>query len=433
MASPAPTGRPPQPRRAPTALALPGSRPRRRSVSPLERAGLVAFAFWVPLDSRVPVGGTGLGTLLLIGMLGAVLLARAGALARVGRQAPMVLLYLMLACSLVVEIVHPTSSLGWWSRLLQVVFGVLVVAAVARDARTMRAAAQGIVLGGVFVAVTLTLSSWSSFASLAEADATATSQARTEALDGTVLGAGSINTAAIFTSAAGAVAIAMALTATNRSARAAYAAASLTCYVGAAFSVSRGALLSGVVAGLVAVFSQRRHLGRRAVTVVLVVFALFLVLPGSVFGRVTNSSLETPGGKKESRLVLWEAVGQTLDQTFLLGVGAGVYSKGGWAVDNGFAPGGGRVPGTHSSVTQMLVFWGIVPVGFFLAFVVLLFTKLREGRAPPELRLPVTAFLVALSTELVLSHSLQGKQYALGFGLAVAMLTWFPSPRRGVH
>lgn len=387
------------------------------------RGLLFALAAWAPLDSRIPGPfGLGIGTILLALLAVLLVVRQPDSLVSTLRSGRLLALYLFLGTAVALELAHPGPSLGWWWRLAQLGVGIVLVATAAGDGRAVRAALHGLVAGGTAIALLLATTSWTTFAAIDVADYTVTQQARADALQGTIVSTGSINTAAFYAGAAGAVALALALVSPRRATRLTMGVAATTCFVGTAFSVSRGALLAGALAALVPLFHQRRHLGRRLTKALIVVVALVVILPPSVFGRVVTTKAETTDGKDDPRVVLWQSVGTALPEVAPFGIGAGQFASG-WALDNGFGDSSAqRARGTHSSLTQILVYWGVVPLGCFVLFVGSTLRRLPRSLAPLDLRLPVLTFAVALAAELFISHSLHGKQYAIGFGLALALL-----------
>jgi hypothetical protein len=388
--------------------------------SALERLLLVLLVLSLPLEEALPTTGRfSVPFALLASLLIVVALTRPYALVRVSMQPVSALLGSFLIFTLVIELIHPHPDLSFWVRTLQMVVGGLVVAAACRDRRTVQLVLFGAVVAGTAVAVFLI---WTLFGPLSTAS-TRTFESTTVVRD-TALGSteeATINTLGYLAAQAMAIATAVALTTNDPRTRRRWYLVLATGFAGVLLSVSRGSIGTAAVAIVLTLLLGTRQRRASALAVAVALSAGLFLAPPSVYARLTLHP-SGYGNRQEARSQIYNATERTFSQYAFAGVGAGNFRE--WGVDHGFSRDGRTVLGTHNSLTQIAVFWGLLPVALFVIAMAALYRLAPPLALFPRGGLALRSLAIAAGANLMVTHTLYDKSMSVVLGLLIGTSLW---------
>jgi hypothetical protein len=386
---------------------------------------VIVIAF--PFDEvfQLPLGLS--VTFILIGALALFAVARrSGELMRVAFSALALPVWAYLLFATGLELRHEVSSLAVLFRVFQMCMALLVFASICRDVKAVRVLITTTIVVGTAIAVVTIPSTFGIYGGLETGSSNEVRGARSEAVQGTVVGEGGINGVALIMSLSGVLAVALALNPAYRSRRLILLTAGVLSMTGAVLTASRGATLAAAAGLFVAVLAVR--VGRwRAMSVgALAVLAVVLIVPSAAFTRL-HSPYDAQQGKSDPRSELYESVFEAADDWIPIGVGAAAY-YGNWGKEHGFAkdrlqPWLG-VKGTHNGYTQVAVLWGLPTVLALLWLVGRLMYRIAVSRVDDSLRVPLLATVVVLAAEMMVAHDIYDKDYAIWFGATLGVLFW---------
>jgi hypothetical protein len=335
--------------------------------------------------------------------------------------------YGMIALGFLVESGHPNTRYSELIRLCFMIAGGVVIASLCRDRRSLRFSMYGYMIAGVWLSFVLLLTSYSSLTSGHAVGYQEATQLRIQVFSEGPL-AGDLNSIAFFAVQAGVVAFALMLTAQSGLQRRVYLAVSTLCLVASFLPMSRSAVLAATLSYTTVMLSYRGSRTNVVLAAGLLVIIVLSVVPAAVFSRFQLES-----GGEGMRGEVTSAVLENVQETALLGVGAGNFWES-WGLRNGFATGHGSVLGTHNVFFQILVFWGVMPLLSLVILIWLVYQCLPASTRTDGLALCLRGIALSLLCVAMFVHTMYDKQFSLGLGLIVAAHLWRSAmSRRTVH
>jgi hypothetical protein len=392
------------------------------TTSVLERLLLVLIIVVLPLENHIrKVPGYSI-LFFLFGIVAIyVVLNRPWALKRAICHPVFRAAFGFLGLSLAIEYTHPYSDTSEILRIGQMILGGIVVASICRDLASLQAALLGYVVAGIWVSVVLFLTSYGALQAGNPMDFNEASLLRVEAfMENPVQG--NLNGMAFVAAQGTVVAFASALTARSVLLRSFLMSAGLFCLVATFLPMSRSGVVIAIVscASVLYAFGLRR--GKAMLLAALIVGAIFMWVPESVWTRMSFST-ETYDGKMEGRALVYMAAIEHFPEYAITGVGAGNFWSS-WGPRSRFAGGDGMLSGSHNCFFQVTLYWGVG------ALVVLLSVLWQAYRNLPRHcnREPESLCLVGISVSLLLLslvvHNVYAKEFSLGLGMLVGARCW---------
>ncbi len=180
-----------------------------------------------------------------------------------------------------------------------------------------------------------------------------------------------------------------------------------------AFTFSRGAYIALIVAGVVLVVANRRHI----LTILMSALSALLLIPDAVWNRVRSLGHIDVSGLE--RIMAWDICLEVIAQYPVFGTGCGIFYT--WQV---LAAAGTHAPHAHNTILQILVEGGIVALCMllYLAFHLLqcgfLLARRKESS---QFGFAVLAFALAYSTQAMVEYAFTFPSLVVAFALAMAM------------
>jgi len=213
------------------------------------------------------------------------------------------------------------------------------------------------------------------------------------------------------------------------------------CLLGTFLPQSRSGVLAAVAACLVVLLVYRQSRTRAFMVALIVGLGLVLVLPRAALSRFQSAGENAAGRSDDSRVRVYTAAWEALPDYFWSGVGAGHYHDT-WAIEHGLSKlvDNGQnmevlVIGAHSVFLQILIYWGILGLSFYLFMLWRAYRCLPRHPASDHLALALLGLTVAMVVRLLFTQNFYVKDFALVLGLLAAarMNIWprgFVLPRR---
>jgi hypothetical protein len=319
------------------------------------------------------------------------------------------------------ELTSPHADLSEIARIVQMVAGAIAVASLCRDLPALRSVCYGYLLAGVWLSILLIMSAYGVISAAGTTDFGEASKLRQEAFAESPLYA-NLNTMAFGAGQGAVVALCWALVAPAAASRFLAMGLGLLCVVGAFMPLSRG----GVVILMISCVSVMYAYGLRHAKVILMVMLLgamiVMVVPQSVWSRM-SFTFEEHEGKREGRARVYQAAIDHFPEYVLTGVGAGnFYSS--WGRRSQFSKMNGRVVGSHNCLVQVTLYWGILGLTAFLLIYwrayrcVPRFCK-REATALAVAGLGISVLLYSM-----VIHNLYAKEFSIALGLLAGAHRW---------
>jgi len=394
-----------------------------RRTTGLECLLLIVIIVFLPLEDHIPTVA-GLSSSWILWGIAAIYVAfnRIGELTVVASCPVAVTLYLFILTATLVESAHVDPSYEEIGRIGQMIAGAILVAAICRDRRALKASVSGFLIAGIWLSVLLVLTVSGKISSTQAGDFEAATELRADAYSNAALQL-NLNTMAFIVSQGAAVSLAMALTTRWICARLLFLAAALLYTFAACLPFSRsGVIIVCATCGAIVV----RCRGQRFLGLVLVAIlggGVLLLLPSAIISRMTFTMDRTD--KMEGRARVYTAVIDHLPEYALIGVGSGNF-WGSWGSRSEFftGEGGTKIMGAHNCFCQADIYWGIPGLLSFLAVVWQAYRCVPRVRPDDALMLALMA--IAFSTFLLLffMHNMYSKQLSLGLGLLIGARCW---------
>lgn len=332
-------------------------------------------------------------------------------------------LWIIIALGGVLETLHG-GSLVEVRRITEMAGGAVVIASLCRSPKGVRFALTSYVIGGALVAGLLGFYYYGSVAGIGAGDFNEASQIRDAAFaESTFVIAPN---AAGFMAAQGVVIAFMYLLGGAKASRKLFwGVLAIAGVFGVFLSMSRGAAAVIAMGTSIAVFRGDSGKLKVAVTVLSLAIIGYSIAPQAALSRISDFSAEhdvhsLDGGQKESRVKVYEASFQHLQDYWAVGIGADNFWKD-WAVAAGF-PVHDRVGviGSHNVFLQTTIYWGIAALLPLIGLAGQLVAVALRGRKGDPTAVCVAMLAASLIVWMMLQHSLFAKEFTIGLGVIVA-------------
>lgn len=390
----------------------------------LEHALLAGLVLALALEESLPtVGGKSVSFLLFGGIAAYLMVWRPYVFTRILVHPIFLACYALLGIGVFMELAHYSFGWGELFRIISMVVGAILVAALCRDRAALQAGLYGFVLASVYVSLVLFSSSYDVLANAQVQNYQEASHLR----DATVLD-NSLKTNANqlgFIIAQGTVVVlVLALAGRSMFQRIFLLGITAFCLVGTFLPISRSGVIILFVASGVVMYVKGIVNPRVIIGTVLMLGVMALWVPDAIWTRFTVSTeVNDQGRVEDSRVFLYGKVAEHLPDVVLTGVGINHY-YGPWGERHGFDKLGIGVIGTHNSFTQVAMYWGVLGVVALLALFVQAFKYLPPRYEGDPLRLSILGLSVAMLLKSLIMHQLYDKGFTLTFGLLVGTSCW---------
>lgn len=197
------------------------------------------------------------------------------------------------------------------------------------------------------------------------------------------------------------------------------------CLVGTFLPMSRGAVISVIVAGAAILYAY--GMGMRIILMLAVLgIGVMIWVPDVVISRMSFTTEKNTSGKLEARAEVYLAAIEHFPEYYVTGVGEGNF-WGPWGLKNWFKKGSGtraHVIGPHNCFIAVTIYWGIAG---FLAYLAIVYQAYRCvphkcGRDASSLCLLGLGLMLLMF--IMNGHLLASKELSVGLGLLVSCRYW---------
>jgi hypothetical protein len=377
---------------------------------------LTATIVLMPLETIVPtIAGLSSSFIIFAVLACYVLPWRSVTLASTAVHPVFISLYLMLFVGLLAESLHPFSSYDELVRIAQMVVGALLIAALCRDRKALRAGLFGYAAVGVWMATVLFATSYGALSAATARNFNEASQVRAEVLSNNVLSA-NLNSMALITCRSVAVALILALAVRSNVRRYFLFGVAGFCTIATFLPLSRGAIVNLAVTCAIVMLSFKGKRLRVIVAVLVIGVSVIVWVPNVVFSRLSFST-ESRSGIQEARARIYTAAVEHLPEYGLAGVGAGNFWRL-WGYNHGWR-GSENVVGAHNCFIQATLYWGIFGLIALIFVVLQAYRCLPRGSGRDPLALALLSICISLLLVMMESHQLYDKAFAVMLGLLV--------------
>jgi O-antigen ligase len=381
----------------------------------------------IPVENQYTFFTFGLGRLTIIPLLIGVLCTRFQIWVRMIKH-PIFLTGLgFLAWAAFIEILHSSPDMELLIRVFQMLLFATFVAAALTNERSFQGVLTGIAIVSSLVAIYL-IGSFYSSVNIRVTDFRAADQLRSDVFVDMLLEE-NLNKIG-WTAAMGAViAFSRFFTVKSYGKRLFWVAVYLTCAVGAAVPLSRGALIgvfscSGLI--LLREFRKTKRGGIVILSIVLV-GTIFALVPDAVLTRLTSSAtLEgVDDSRAETRKKIYTVAYDSISDYWAFGVGAGNYSS--WGERRGLTLKGNKpVPRPHNGFLAAWIYFGLPGLLLLVLTCVVAGRKFMLSSNTLSESNALFGLLVLCVLWLVASHVLYNKE----FGLILGLVMWLSLRKR---
>ncbi len=389
--------------------------------SALEKALLLLILVTLPLESHMVLIPGFSTQFILLGAAGIYLfLNRPGALLATVGQPLFLATYLFLVYGSAMEMTAQNASHAEIVRIAQMIVGAILIASMCRDLSALRVALYGYLLSGLWLSLLLFLTSYGAIQGASVSTFEEASELRMQTFADNPIEA-NINGMAFLSGQGAVVALAFALHAETLVVRNMFIGIGLFCMVASFLPLSRGGVAITVVACASVMYACGLRQGKVILTAVVLGAVLLMLVPESVWSRMSFSFEEREGKVEGRALVYGAAIGRLPDYLFT-GVGSGNFWSA-WGRRTEFGS-RGRVSGSHNTFLQVTLYWGL---GGLMALMLVIFQAYRCiprfcHRHPGALSLIGLGITLLLFSQIV--HNLYAKEFSLGLGLLAGSRCW---------
>jgi hypothetical protein len=392
------------------------------STSSLEKALLALIIISLPLESHLLIIPGYSVQFVMFGVVALyLLLTHPAALLKTMGQPVFIAAYVFLFYSAVMEITAPYANFHELTRIGQMIAGAILIASICRDMQGLKVALSGYLVAGLWLSVLLFLTSYGAIQGAAASSFDEASKLRAEVFAENPIHA-DLNSMAFAAGEAAVVALAWALMARSASSRHLLIGVGLFCLVATFLPLSRG----GVVITLISCASVFNGFGLRYAKSILIVMVLGAVVaaavPEAIWSRMAFS-FEEQEGKREGRATVYQAAMEHLPEYILTGVGSGNFWSN-WGAKTEFKGTSSRVSGTHNSLFQVTLCWGIGGLLTLLMVFWQAYRCLPRRGAWDVASLCLLGISVSLLLYAQVVHTLYAKEFCLGLGLLAGARCW---------
>ncbi len=401
-------------------------------VTLVERCFIWTSIVALPLQDYYPsVAGMSSSFLIFAALLAYVLVNRSRILGTIWYHPVFISAYAFLVVSVLLEFSSPLSDYNQSKRFLEMIVGMMCVAALCRDRSALTAGLYGYITIALCVSVLLFATGYESLQGVDAENFSQASSARGQAFKEKPMGA-NINSLAHVCVQGGLVAFALCLSDKWNRFRFPLLGIVAVCLTGSFLVMSRAAALKILVGFVVILYARGFRHGKALILVSVLGIVIYGVVPDAVWSRMVFSTEVGQSGKMESRAKLYTNALNRLPEYIGGGVGAGnFYNK--WALEKGFSAVRTSADGksteisvhmAHNALIQLTVYWGILGLSTFLLIIWCVYRSipLRCGR--DELSLALLAIMVSLGLSLLSGHDFASKGVANGVGMLIGARLW---------
>jgi hypothetical protein len=337
--------------------------------------------------------------------------------------------YVFTGISVALESACPLSEYGKSISFALMIGGAILVASLCRDRAALKMLMYGFVGAGLWLGAYLFLTSYGALSQVATTDYVEASYARVEAFKDASI-QGNLNGLAIYCVQGGVVAVAFAMGSRALSSRSFSTAIGIFCLIASSLTMSRGAIVNALISCAVLLKAYGVKQGKTWLLASLLVVSTVLLVPDAIWSRMV---VKTSESEKDSRVSLYEAALQHVDDYWMMGVGTGNYYKK-WGFEKGFASRNNDevvVYGAHNAFLQVMINWGLIGLLSFVAVIWLAYRCLPRTYGQDALALGMLGVAVSLLLILPFGHDFSYKGFSLGLGMLVAYQRWLAPGKAG--
>ena len=381
------------------------------------------------------VRGISMGFIMFALVAGYMLLWRPRIFVRSLRHPVFLAGFTLIGISLVMEILHDSTGFFMIWRILLMLFGAVVLAALCRDRQAIRSSIYGLLGGSVILASLLFLKTYGTISAAEVHTRLDAERLRYEAFIRHDEFEADLNQIAFFTALGAMLALVLALTATSLLRHHVFSAIAIFCLVATFLPLSRGGLVNLAVS--CAAVAYARGITRPRVIIMALILAIgaLVWIPQAVFSRFTMSTESSVSQYDDSRVRINRAVIEYFPVYALTGVGISNF-HGEWGRHTEFAKDSGYVVGAHNCLVQVTIYWGLAGLLALLMLIWQAYRCLPKRCGVDPLRLCLLGISVSILTESLLVHTLEGKEFSLALGLLASAALWrwpYHIPQHALH
>jgi hypothetical protein len=329
--------------------------------------------------------------------------------------------YCFLLYAAAMEITAPRADLNVLYRFGQMIMGAILIASVSRDVRALKIAFSGYIVAGLWLSVLLFLTSYGAIQQTDASSFDEASKLRAEVFAESPIRA-DLNTMAFSAGQGAVVAIAWALMAPTAFLRNVLLGSGLFCLVASFLPLSRGGAAITLISCATVLYGVGIRGAKSLLLVAVSATILWSVVPQAVWSRM-SFTFEEREGKQEGRALVYQAAIDHLPEYFFTGVGAGNFWSS-WGAKTAFKGTSSRVSGSHNSLFQVTLYWGI---GGLLTLLLIYWQAYRC--LPRRGKWQVASLcLLGISVSILLYsqvvHTIYAKEFSIGLGLLAGSSCW---------
>lgn len=388
----------------------------------VEKGLLALMIVTLPLESHILVIPGFSIQFIIFGVVAFyVLIRHYGVLLRVMCHPVFLAAYLFILYAGAMEITAPHADLDVLYRFGQMIVGAILIASVSRDVQALKVAFSGYILAALWLSVLLFLTSYGAIQQTAASSFDEASKLRAEVFSESPIRA-DLNSMAFSAGQGAVVAIAWALMATTALSRIVLLGVGLFCLVATFLPLSRGGVAITIISCASVLYSFGLRGAKSLLLIAVSVTVLWTVVPQAVWSRM-SFTFEEREGKQEGRALVYQTAIDYLPEYILMGVGAGNFWSS-WGAKTAFKGTSSRVSGSHNSLFQVTLYWGI---GGLLTFLLIFWRAYhclpRRGNwQGASLCLLGIGVSVLLYTQVV--HTIYAKEFCICLGLLAGSHCW---------
>ncbi len=401
-------------------------------VTLVERCLLFASIVALPLQHYFPpVAGMSSSFLLFAALLVYVIVNRSRILGTIWYQPVFIAAYAFFVVSVLLEFSSPFPDYQQPKRFLEMLVGMISVAALCRGRSALIAGLYGYIAIALWVSVLLYMMGYEALQGVDADNFHQASSARGQAFQEKPLGA-NINGLALVCVQGGLIAFALSLSDKWNRFRFPLLGIVGVCLSGSLLAMSRAAVVV-ILVGLAAILYARGFRQGKALILVSVLgMGIYAVVPDAVWSRMQFSTEVNSSGKMESRAKLYTNALNRLPEYIVAGVGAGNFKQK-WALEKGFSAvrmsSDGKstqisVHMAHNAFIQLTVYWGILGLSTFLLIIWCVYRSIPLQCGRDGLSLAMLGIIVSLGLYLLFSHEFAGKGFSNGVGMLIGARRW---------
>ena len=388
----------------------------------VERFLLLATSSIVPLQSDLPkFRGMSMAFIIFAISTGYILLGRLGILVRTLRHPVFLAGFAFVGIGLVMEFLHDSAGFFYIWRIVLMLLGAVLVAALCRDRQATLWSMYGLLGGSLVLAGLLCLKTYGIVSMAKVETAQDADRLRIAMIQSDQLQA-NLNAMAYSTAQGAVVALALALTATTSRRRYVFSAIAAVCVFATFLPMSRTGLVVLAVSCVAVAYARGIARPRVIIAALILTVGVLVWIPKGMFSRFTVLT-ETKTSQHDSRVRVYSAVIKRFPEYGLAGVGISHF-WGDWGRHTEFAKDSGEVSGAHNCFAQVTIYWGLGGLLAFLIFVWQAYRCLPKRCGVDPLRLSLLGLAIPAFVLTLFSHGLEAKEFSLALGILASAPLW---------